>query len=130
MQLLTKFTEIFRNTPGFVRSRSHLSCRRTFAELTNGLRRELYSLGKREQLVARQVISKAGQIVTVNRDTPVFGKKRIPRHLERGSLVKISENPLRFGPEGDVEVIVLGQSDKYLFIKIYDYIRGIHVDHQ
>jgi hypothetical protein len=128
MQILTKFTKVFGNDPGIVRWLARLSTRRTPAELADDLRRELYSMGRREQVAARQVISRAGQVVTVRRDTVATGKKSRPCYLKEGSQVKISTtSPLRIDPAGDVQVNVLDQSDKDLTIKLSDYIRDIYI---
>lgn len=126
MQILTKFTKVFGNDPGIVRWLAHLSTRRTPAELDDELRRKLYGMNMREQAVVRQVISSAGQVVTVRRDTVATGKKSIPCYLKKGRQVKISTNPLRIDPAGDVQINVLDQRDKYLSIKLSDYIRDIY----
>jgi hypothetical protein len=130
MQTLTKFTKILGNAPGIVRRLAQLSTRRTSAGLADDLRRELYGMSMREQAVVRQVISMAGQVVTVRLDTIAFGKKSRPCYLEKGSQVKISKNPLRLEPEGGVQVIVLDQSNKYLSITLSDYIRDIYINDQ
>jgi hypothetical protein len=130
MQILTKLTKVFGNDPGIVRWLARLSTRRTPAELADDLRRELYCMGRREQVAARQVISRAGQVVTVRQDTVATGKKSIPCYLKKGRQVKISTNPLRIDPAGDVQVNVLDLSDKYLTIKLSDYIRDIYVSDQ
>jgi hypothetical protein len=126
MKILTKFTKVFGNDPGIVRWLAHLSTRRTPAELDDELRRELYGMDMREQAVVRQVISSAGQVVTVRRDTVATGKKSIPCYLKKGGQVKISTNPLRIDPAGGVQINVLDQRDKYLSIKLSDYIRDIY----
>jgi hypothetical protein len=63
MHILTKFTNVFGNNPGIIRWLARVASRSTPAELANELRRELYGMGIREQAVARQVISRAGQVV-------------------------------------------------------------------
>jgi hypothetical protein len=130
MHILTKFTNVFGNNPGIIRWLARVASRSTPAELANELRRELYGMGIREQAVARQVISRAGQVVTVRRDTVATGKKTIPCYLKKGSQVKISTNPLRIDPAGGVLVNVLDHSDKNLSIKLSDYIQDIYVSDQ
>jgi hypothetical protein len=131
MQILTKLTKVFGNDHGIVLRLAHLSTRRTPAELADALRRELYGMGRREQVAARQVISRAGQVVTVRQDTVATGKKSRPCYLKKGSQMKISTtSPLRIDPAGDAQVNVLDQSNKYLTIKLSDYIRDIYVSDQ
>ena len=94
MHILTRFTNVFGKNPSIVRWLTHEATQSTSVELANDIRRELYGMGMREQAVARQVISKAGQFVTVHRDTVATGKKSIPCYLKKGIQVKISTNPV------------------------------------
>jgi hypothetical protein len=126
MQIHTKLTNIFRNTPSLFRRFAYLSSRRDTAEFADNLRRELYGMDMREQSAVEQVISRAGQAATVREPTIAFGKKNTSSLLEKGSRVKISKQPLRLDKNGNVRVVILNQSNKYLFLRLSDYIAAIH----
>ena len=127
MQIHTKLTNIFRNTPDLIRRFAYLPSRGDAAELAANLRRELYGMNMREQAAVEQVLSRAGQAVTVSESTIAFGKKNTSWLLEKGSHVKISKNPLQLDENGNVQVILLNQSNKFLFLRLADYIDAIHV---
>ena len=127
MQIHTKLTSILRNTPGFIRKFADLSSRGNTAELADNLRRELYGMNMREQSAVEQVMSRAGQAVTVREPTIAFGKNNTSTFLEKGSQMKISKHPLRLDQNGNVRVVLLDQSNKYLCLRLSDYIAAIHV---
>ena len=87
----------------------------------------MYGMNMREQVAVEQVISRAGQAVTVREPTIAFGKKNTTCLLEKGSHLKISKHPLQIDEDGNVQVILLNQSNKYLFLRLSDYITAIHV---
>jgi hypothetical protein len=125
MQIHTKLTNIFRNTPRLVQRLTSLSSRGNTADLSDNLRRELYGMNQHDQATVTQVLSQAGQTVTVREPTIAFGKNAFSR-LGKGSQVKISKHPLRLDENGNVQVIVVDQSNKYLFLRLSDYISAIH----
>jgi hypothetical protein len=125
MQIHTKLTRIFRNTPHLIQRLANLSSRGNIAEFADNLRREMYGMNKRDQAAVTQVLSQAGQAVTVHEPTIAFGKNAFLL-LEKGSQVKISKHPLRLDDNGNVQVIVFDQSNKYLFLRLSDYIGAIH----
>ena len=134
MLLHTKLTNIIRNTPQFFRRFAHLSSREDSekyrenrAQLVDNLRRELYGMTMREQAAVDQLILRAGQAVTVREPTIAFGKNSTFFFLEKGSHVKISRHPLQLDENGNVRVIVINQSNKYLSLTLSDYIDAIHV---
>jgi hypothetical protein len=128
MQIPTKLTSIFRNTPDLVRRFSFLSSRKDTAVLADNLRRELYGMNMREQAAVMQVMSQPGQAVTVREPTIAFGKKSTVFLLEKGSHLQISKHPLHLDEDGNVQVILLNQSNKHLFLRLSDYITAIHVN--
>ena len=83
MQIHTKLTSIFRNTPDLIRKFAYTSSRGNTAELADNLRRELYGMNMREQSAVEQVMSRAGQAVTVREPTIAFGKKNTPSSLKK-----------------------------------------------
>ena len=127
MQIHTKLTSILRNTPDLIRKFAYTSSRGNTAELADNLRRELYGMNMREQSAVEQVMSRAGQAVTVREPTIAFGKKNTSTFLEKGSQMKISKHPLRLDENGNVRVVLLNQSNKYIFLRLSDYIASIHV---
>ncbi len=130
MHLHTKLTNIFRNTPVLIRRIAYFFTRKTTAALADDLKREMYGMDMREQLVMNQVISMAGQVIAVRQNTVGINKKNKFFLLEEGSQVKISKNPFMIDQEGNVYVIVLDQSYKYLAIGLSDYITDVHVSGQ
>jgi hypothetical protein len=127
MQIHTKLTSILRYTPDLIRKFAYTSSRGNTAELADNLRRELYGMNMREQSAVEQVMSRAGQAATVHDPTIAFGKKNTTTFLEKGSRVKISKHPLRLDKNGNVWVVLLNQSNKYLLLRLPDYIAAIHV---
>ena len=127
MQIHTKLTSIFRDTPGLIRKFAYTSSRENTAELADNLRRELYGMTMREQSAVDQLILRAGQAVTVREPTIAFGKNSTSFLLEKGSHVKISRHPLQLDENGNVRVILINQSNKHLFLTLSDYIDAIHV---
>jgi hypothetical protein len=125
MHIHTKLTNIFRNTPRLVQRLTSFSGRGNTAELSDNLRRELYGMNKRDQFAVMQVISQAGQAVTVREPTMAIGKNTFSL-LGKGSQVKLSKHPLRLDENGNVQVIVVDQSNKCLFLRLSDYISAIH----
>lgn len=129
MQIHTKLTNIFRNTSGLIRRFAFLSTREDSAELVDNLRRELYGMNMREQTAVDQLILRAGQAVTVRESTIAFGKKNTSCLLEKGSHVKISKHPLRLDENGNLQVLLLNQSNKYVSLRLSDYIDAFHLRH-
>jgi hypothetical protein len=130
MQLHKTLTTIFRNTAVLIRRLAYLLTRKTPAALGGDLGRELYGMDMREQVVVRQVISMAGQSVTVRWNTVGFNKQNKLCLLEKGNQLKISKNPFLIDQQGNVYVILLDQGYKYLAIKLSDYISDIYVSDQ
>ena len=83
MQIHTKFTSILRNAPDLIRKFAYTSSRGNTAELADNLRRELYGMNMREQSAVKQVMSRAGQAVTVREPTIAFGKKNTLPSLKK-----------------------------------------------
>jgi hypothetical protein len=130
MQLHKTLTTIFRNTAVLIRRLAYLLTRKTPAASGGDLERVLYGMDICEQVVVRQVISMAGQSVTVRWNTVGFYKQNKLCLLEQGNQLKISKNPFLIDQQGNVYVILLDQSYKYLAIKLSDYISDIHVSDQ
>ena len=129
MQILAKLTKMFINEPGIMRRFTRASTRNTTAALVDDLRRELYGMDMHEQAVVMQLVARAGQDVTIRRDTVAFGKNGKPCYLGNGSKVNLSKNPLRIDPDAGVRVVMLDQGNNYISIKLSDYIKDIHVGH-
>jgi hypothetical protein len=83
MQIHTKLTSIFRNPPDLIRKFACTSSRGNAAVSADNLRRELYGMNMREQSAVEQVMSRAGQAVTVREPTIAFGKKTLPSSLKK-----------------------------------------------
>ena len=130
MQFHKTLTTIFRNTAVLIRRFAYLLTRKTTAALGGDLGRELYGMDMREQVVVRQVIAMAGQSVTVRWNTVGINKQKKLCLLEKGNQLKISKNPFLIDLAGNVYVILLDQSYKYLAIKLSDYITDIYVSDQ
>ena len=130
MHLHTKTTRFLKNTPVLIRRIEYFLVRKNTATLSDELRREMYGMDKREQLVINQVISMAGQVIALRQNTVGITKKNKYFLLEEGSQVKISKNPFMVDQEGNVYVIVLDKSYKYLAIRLTDYITDVHVSSQ
>ena len=130
MQLHKTLTNIFRNTAVLIRRFAYLLTRKTTTALGGDLGRELYGMDMREQVVVRQVISMAGQFITVRWDTVGFNKQNKLCLLEKGNQLKISKNPFLIDQQGNVYIILLDQSYNYLAIKLSDYITDIYVSDQ
>jgi hypothetical protein len=130
MHLHTKITKFLKNTPVIIRRIAYFLARKNTATLSDELRREMYGMDMREQLVINQVISMAGQVIALRQNTVGITKKNKYFLLEEGSQVKISKNPFMVDQEGNVYVIVLDKSYKYLAIRLTDYITDVHVSSQ
>jgi len=130
MHLHTKTTRFLKNTPVLIRRIAYFLVRKNTATLSDELRREMYGMDMREQLVINQVISMAGQVIALRQNTVGITKKNKYFLLEEGSQVKISKNPFMVDQEGNVYVIVLDKSYKYLAIRLTDYITDVHVSSQ
>lgn len=130
MHLHTKITKFLKNTPVLIRRIAYFLVRKNTATLSDELRREMYGMDMREQLVINQVISMAGQVIALRQNTVGITKKNKYFLLEEGSQVKISKNPFMVDQEGNVYVIVLDKSYKYLAIRLTDYITDVHVSSQ
>jgi hypothetical protein len=130
MHLHTKTTRFLKNTPVLIRRIAYFLARKNTATLSDELRREMYGMDMREQLVINQVISMAGQVIALRQNTVGITKKNKYFLLEEGSQVKISKNPFMVDQEGNVYVIVLDKSYKYLAIRLTDYITDVHVSSQ
>jgi hypothetical protein len=130
MHLHTKTTRFLKNTPVLIRRIAYFLVRKNTATLSDELRREIYGMDMREQLVINQVISMAGQVIALRQNTVGITKKNKYFLLEEGSQVKISKNPFMVDQEGNVYVIVLDKSYKYLAIRLTDYITDVHVSSQ
>ena len=130
MHLHTKITKFLKNTPVIIRRIAYFLARKNTATLSDELRREMYGMDMREQLVINQVISMAGQVIALRQNTVGITKKNKYFLLEEGTQVKISKNPFMVDQEGNVYVIVLDKSYKYLAIRLTDYITDVHVSSQ
>jgi hypothetical protein len=130
MHLQTKITKFLKNAPVLIRRIAYFLVRKNTATLSDELRREMYGMDMREQLVINQVITMAGQVIALRQNTVGITKKNKYFLLEEGSQVKISKNPFMVDQEGNVYVIVLDKSYKYLAIRLTDYITDVHVSSQ
>ena len=130
MHLHTKITKFLKNAPVLIRRIAYFLVRKNTATLSDELRREMYGMDMREQLVINQVISMAGQVIALRQNTVGITKKNKYFLLEEGSQVKISKNPFMVDQEGNVYVIVLDKSYKYLAIRLTGYITDVHVSSQ
>ena len=130
MQLRSKIANIFRDFPVLIRRIAYFLTRKNTAALSDELKREMYGMDIREQLVIDQVISMAGQVIAVRQNTVGITKKNKFFLLEEDSQVKISKNPFMVDQEGNVYVIVLDKSYKYLAIRLSDYITDVHASGQ
>jgi hypothetical protein len=126
MQIHTRLTSILRNTPDLIRKLAYTPSRGNAAESADNLKRELYGMNLREQSAVKQVMSRTGQAVTVREPTIAFDKKNTSTFLEKGSQMKISKHPLRLDENGNVRVVLLDQGNKYIFLRLSDYIASIH----
>ena len=83
MQIHTRLTSILRNTPDLIRKLAYTPSRGNAAESADNLKRELYGMNLREQSAVEQVMSRAGQALTVREPTIAFGKKNTPSSLKK-----------------------------------------------
>ena len=119
--------DIFGFTAVLVRRLAYLLSRRKTAALDDYLKRELYGMGLHEQAVVRQVISMAGQLIAVRRDTVGISKKLRICLLQEGDQLRISKNPLLFDQKRTVYIALLDQAYRHVAIRLSDYITDIHV---
>jgi hypothetical protein len=130
MQIFPMLSKVFRIKSGIDRRAAYPATRTVSGKLVGDLERELYGMELHEQMLVRQIISMAGQVVPVRQDTIAFDKKNAPCYLQKGRRLKISENPFSFGSGGPMHVNVVDEKSKYLSIRLSDYIRDIYVNDQ
>ena len=121
---------IYRKLPVLVRRLVYLLTRKNTAALNDYMKRELYGMEAREQAVVSQVISMAGQVIAVRRDTVAINKKLRLRLLQEGDQLRISKKPIRFDKKRNIYIALLDNSYNNLAIKLSDYITDIHVSDQ
>jgi hypothetical protein len=122
--------DIYRKPLVLMRRLVYLLTRKNTAALSDYMKRELYGMEVREQAVVSQVISMAGQVIAVRRDTVAINKKLRLRLLQEGDQLRISKNPIRFDQKRNIYVALLDSSYSNLAIKLSDYITDIHVSDQ
>jgi len=130
VQIIPALSKVFRRRPGIGHRTIHGSTSRTAGDFIDGLDRILYGMEMHEQFVVRKVLSMAGQTVPVQNDTVAIGKKMTPCYLQKGTQVKISENPLSFDQQAEILINVFDGSRQDLSIRLSDYIQDIYVDSQ
>ena len=87
-------------------------------------------MGIREQQAVQEVLSMAGQVITVRRDTVAFNKRLKPWLLQKGVQVRISKNPVLFDQAGNIYISLLDKSYNNLAIMLPNYITDIHVSNE
>jgi hypothetical protein len=122
--------DIYRKLPVLVRRLVYLLTRKNTAALNDYMKRELYGMEAREQAVVSHVISMAGQVIAVRRDTVAINKKLRLRLLQEGDQLRISKKPIRFDKKRNIYIALLDNSYNNLAIKLSDYITDIHVSDQ
>ena len=125
MQILQRFSHVFRNKLDIGNRRALSATRMPPRELTGDLERQLYGMDMHEQSIVRQVLAMPGEVVLVRQDTFSTDKKNNPCYLEKGRQVRISENPLTLDRQGDVRINILDECDKSLSMRLSDYIEDI-----
>jgi hypothetical protein len=124
MQIMHGISHIFRN-------KLSIGSRHTdspHGELSSDLDRRLYGMGMREQSIVKQIFAMAGDDVFIQQDTFAIDEKNHPCYLETGRKVRLSKSPLTFDREGDVRINILDESDKFLSMRLSDYIEDIYAN--
>ena len=128
MQILQRFSDVFRHKLSIGTGHAHLPFRTSPRELTSDLERQLYGMGMREQSIVKQILTMAGDAVLIQQHTFAIDKKNHPCYLEKGKKVRISENPLIFDRQGDAHINILDETDKSLSMRLSDYIEDIYAN--
>jgi hypothetical protein len=128
MQILQRFSNVFRNKIAIGNRHEHLAKCTSPSELTSDLERQLYGMGMQEQSIVRHILNMAGYAVLVQEDTFATDKKNKPYYFEKGRKVRISEDPLTFDRQGDVRINILDESDHSLSMRLSDYIHDIYAN--
>jgi len=100
--------------------------RKNTSALRDYMKRELYGMGIREQDAVQEVLSMAGQVITVRRDTVAINKKLKPWLLQEGDRIRISKNPIIFDKQQNIYVALLDSDYNIFAIKLRDYLTDIH----
>ena len=129
MQILHRFSGVFRNKLAIDIRRTHSETRMSPRELTGEWERQLYSMGVQEQSILRHILKMAGDTVPVHGDTFATDKNNNSYYIEKGQKVRISEDPLTFERQGDARINIFDKSDNSLSMRLSDYIQDIYVNH-
>lgn len=119
-------TRVFGSAATLVRRLSYLLTRKNTSALRDYMKRELYGMGIREQDAVQEVLSMAGQVITVRRDTVAINKKLKPWLLQEGDRIRISKNPIIFDKQQNIYVALLDSDYNIFAIKLRDYLTDIH----
>jgi len=130
MQILQRFSHVFRIKldHGYMRSLS--ATRMSPREFTGDLERRMYGMSIHEQSIVRQVLTMPGEAVLVRQDTFATDNTNKPCYLEKGRQVRIAENPLTFDRQGDARINIHDECDKSLSMRLSDYIEDIYATHE
>ena len=129
MQILHRFSDVFRNKLAIGIRNARSETRITPRETTGEWDRQLYGMGLQEQSILRQILKMAGYTVHVKADTFATDKKNNAHYIEKGQKVRLSENPLTFDRQGEVRINIFDKSNNSLSMRLSDYIQDIHVNH-
>ena len=90
------------------------------------MKREMYGMDIREQAAVKQVLSMAGRVITVRRDTVAINRKLKLCLLQEGDQIRISKNPILFDEERNIYVALLDSNYNDLALKLADYLTDIY----
>ena len=105
---------------------AYLLTRRDISSLGDYMKREMYGMDIREQAAVKQVLSMAGRVITVRRDTVAINRKLKLCLLQEGDQIRISKNPILFDEERNIYVALLDSNYNDLALKLADYLTDIY----
>ena len=125
MQIFPSLSKVLRSKSRIFHRKPHLV---STGSPDHDLERELYGMDYHEQHVIRRIMAMAGQAVPVRVDTLAFDRKSAPRYLEKGRRLVLSDTPVSLVSPQDLRVNVFDEKNKYLSIRLSDYLRDIYED--
>ena len=130
MQILQRFSSVFRNRLPIGSRHTHVAIHVSTQESMADLERQLHTIGRQEQIIARQILTMAGSAVLVQSNTFATDDHNHPCLLEKGRKVKLSEYPLTLDRHGNARINMLDESDNPLSMRLSDYILDIYASRQ